>query len=409
MVLLKNNGILPLEGVKNVALFGATSVDFVAGGTGSGNVNKAYVVNLAQGLENAGFILDEDMKDFYQKYVDFQRVNRLAAPYEGTGLLLGEAKVPETAISRSFVDKQVKDNDVAIVVLGRNAGEGADRKVADDFELTAVERALLGDVCNAFHLAGKKVVVVLNVGGVIETASWKNLPDAILLAWQPGQEGGDAVTDVLTGKVNPSGKLPMTFPLDFLDHPYYYNFPLGSEPRGNRRFYGGNAQPVKNVDYTNYEEGIWVGYRYFDTQGVEVSYPFGFGLSYTTFRYGKPVVKADKDGGFTASVTVTNTGSVAGKEVVEVYVAAPAGGLEKPAKELKAFGKTGLLAPGASETLSFHVSAYELASFNEDANQWETAAGTYTVLFGKNELEAPVSGTFTQKKAATFPVSDAWK
>lgn len=411
MVLLKNDGILPLKGVKNVALFGATSVDFVAGGTGSGNVNKAYVVNMAEGLENAGFVLDGDLKDYYEKYVAFEKVNQHAGLFEDTGILLGEAKIKEAVLSQKFVDQQVKDNDVAILVFGRNSGEAADRVVEGDFELSAVERQLLGNVCNAFHLAGKKVVVVLNIGGVIETASWKALPDAILCAWQPGQEGGDAVADVLTGKVNPSGKLPMTFPVAFMDHPSSFNFPLGNEPKPNpfASLFGGTKNPVKNVEFTNYDEGIWVGYRHFDTKGVDVSYPFGFGLSYTTFQYSKPLVKATKDGGFTASVTVTNTGSVPGKEAVQLYVAAPAGGLEKPAKELKAFAKTGLLAPGASETLTFSVSAYELASFNEEANLWETAAGTYTVLFGRNVADVPVSGAFTLNKAATFPVSSAWK
>ena len=334
----------------------------------------------------------------------------MANPSEDVAVLLGDAKVEEANVSRYFVDQQVKDNDIAILVIGRNSGEGADRRVEDDFEISAAERQLMGDVCNAFHLAGKKVVVVLNIGGIIETASWKNLPDAILCAWQPCQEGGDAVADVLTGKVNPSGKLPMTMPVAFLDHPSSFNFPLGNEPKPHpyAALFGGKQEPVKNVDYTPYEEDIWIGYRHFDTHGVPVSYPFGYGLSYTTFEYSKPVVKANNEGGFTASVTVTNTGSVAGKEVVEVYVAAPAGGLEKPAKELKAFAKTGLLAPGASETLTFNVDSYILASFNEKANQWERAAGTYRVYFGKNELEAPLQGTFSLKKADTFPVSDAY-
>ena len=409
MVLLKNDGgVLPLEGVKNIALFGATSVDFVAGGTGSGNVNKAYVVNLVQGLENAGFTLDAELKDFYAKYVDFARLNAKALPLESAGVLLGEAKIEEAPISRSFIDGKVAGNDMAIVVIGRNSGEGADRRVENDFDLSATERELLGNVANAFHLAGKKVVVVLNIGGVIETASWKSIPDAILLAWQPGQEGGDAVADVLTGKVNPGGKLPMTFPVQYIDHPSSFNFPLGNEGRSRGFFFGGEREPVNHVDYTDYAEGIWVGYRHFDTFGKEVSYPFGYGLSYTTFEYSKPVVKAGKDGGFTASVTVRNTGSVAGREVVEVYVSAPAGGLEKPARELKAFGKTKALAPGESQTLSFEVSAYELASFNEAANRWETAAGKYTVGFGRSVADIPAGASFQLKKAATFPVSEAW-
>ncbi|MBR4771460.1 MAG: glycoside hydrolase family 3 C-terminal domain-containing protein [Bacteroidales bacterium] len=408
MVLLKNDGgVLPLDGVKNVALFGATSVDFVAGGTGSGNVNKAYVVNMVQGLENAGFKLDESLKDFYQKYVDFARINPKDIPLGGTGILLGEAKVDEAPVTRAFVESKVAGNDMAIVVIGRNSGEGADRQVEDDFDLSATERSLLSNVCNAFHLAGKKVVVVLNIGGVIETASWKAMPDAILLAWQPGQEGGDAVADVLTGKVNPSGKLPMTFPVQFTDHRSSYNFPLGNEPSGTSAFsfMGDNTRTtVNHVDYTKYEEDIWVGYRYFDTFGKEVSYPFGFGLSYTSFEYSKPTVTVAKDGTVTANVLVTNSGKIAGKEAVGLYVSAPAGGLEKPAKELKAFAKTRLLAPGESQVLSFKVTPYELASFNEAANRWEAAAGTYTFGFGRNVSDIPVQFKATVKAAQTFSV-----
>jgi beta-glucosidase len=410
MVLLKNDdNVLPLKDVKNIALFGATSVDFVAGGTGSGNVNKAYVVNMVQGLENAGFKLDESLKDYYKKYVDFARIDARDIPNGGSvGILLGEAKIAEAPVAKSFVESKVAANDAAIVIIGRNSGESEDRRVEDDFDLSAAERSLLTNVCNAFHLAGKKVIVVLNIGGVIETASWKALPDAILCAWQPGQEGGDAVADVLTGKVNPSGKLPMTFPVQFVDHKSSFNFPLGNEPTGKSdfSFIGDDTRnTVNHVDFTKYDEGIFVGYRWFETFGKEVSYPFGFGLSYTTFDYSKPTVTVAKDGTVTAKVIVTNTGKVAGKEAVGLYVSAPAGGLEKPAKELKAFAKTRLLAPGESQTLTFSVNAYDLASFNEQANRWETAAGTYTFGFGRNVRDIPVSFQAVIKNAATFAVS----
>ena len=404
MVLLKNeDGVLPLKGTEKVALFGISSVDFVAGGTGSGNVNKAYVVNMVQGLENAGFTLVESLKDFNQKYVDFQKLNMRIG---GESILLGESKVPETGLSKTYINSLVPESDLAIVVIGRNAGEGGDRRVDNDFNLTETERQLLNDVTTAYHLAGKKVVVVMNIGGVIETASWKNLADAILLAWQPGQEGGDAVADVLTGKVNPSGKLPMTFPVAYMDHPSSYNFPTGLETSGRRGRNG--SEGVKNWDYTDYAESIWVGYRWFTTQDKAVSYPFGYGLSYTTFEYSKPVVKADRDGNITASVTVTNTGKVAGKEAVQLYVAAPAGGMEKPARELKAFDKTKLLAPGESETLTFSITPYELASFNIDANEWETAAGSYTFYFSKNVNDLSTSAKVSLKKAGSYEVTDAY-
>ncbi len=406
MVLLKNDdAVLPLSGSEKIALYGASSIDFVAGGTGSGNVNKAYVISLVEGLKNAGFALNEDITEYYQKYVDFQKVN--GKVNGSSNVLLGEDKIAEPSISRSFIERQEPQSDIAIVVIGRNSGEGGDRRVDNDFNISEAERQLLNDVTTVYHKAGKKVVVVLNIGGVIETATWKTLPDAILCAWQPGQEGGDAIADVLTGKVNPSGKLPMTFPVNYMDHLSSLNFPQGNE-RKPFSFFGGPAAEVENLDYTEYEEGIWVGYRHFNTHGVDVSYPFGYGLSYTTFEYSKLTVKANADGSFTATVNVTNTGNTAGKEVVELYVTAPAGGLEKPERELKAFAKTKNLAPGESQTLSFSVSAYELASFNEEANQYETAAGEYKVIAAKNALCNSQTATFKVKNASTFAVTEAF-
>ena len=401
VVLLRNEAALPLKGTEKVALYGVSSVDFVAGGTGSGDVNKAYVVNMVEGMQNAGFTLDKSLVDYYYAYKAYDKAQK-GLNNSGFSWFFSR-KLSEVAIPADAIAAESKANDVAVVVLGRNAGEGADRKMMDDFELTAVERELLQNVSTSFHARGKKVIVVLNVGGVIETNSWKNLVDAIVLPWSPGQEGANAVADVLIGKVNPSGKLPMTFPVNFMDHPSSANFPYNYQQGASRAFSWGPRQPQKDVDYTNYEEGIWVGYRHFVTRGVEVSYPFGFGLSYTTFAYSKPTVKAVDDG-FQASITVTNTGSVAGKEVVELYVSAPAGGLDKPARELKAFAKTRELKPGESQTLTLKVSAYELASFNEAASAWEAAAGNYKVQFGASVDDIRSTAAFTLKKAQSWPV-----
>ena len=401
MVLLRNEDkTLPVASGKKVALFGISSLDFVAGGTGSGNVNKAYVVNMKEGLENAGFTVDQALMNFYQAQLDYNRALAALGGGNGRYILLGSAKAAEVAIPEAAVNNQARNNDLAVVVIGRNAGEGADRKMVDDFDLTNIERELLRNVSTAFHAEGKKVVVVLNVGGVIETNSWKNMADAILLPWSPGQEGANAVADVLTGKANPSGKLPMTFPINFMDHPSSANFPYNYDRNAGNQGRG-PQQPRKDVDYTNYEEGIYVGYRYFASAGKEVSYPFGYGLSYTTFSYTKPVVKAVSDG-FEATVTVTNTGSVAGKEVVELYVSAPAGGLEKPACELKGFVKTRELKPGESQTVTVKVSNYELASFNEAASAWEAAAGTYKVAFGASVADVRASASYQLKKAVSW-------
>jgi len=420
MVLLKNDGALPMSSdIKKVALFGLNAYKSIAGGTGSGNVNKPYIRNIDEGLKAAGLQVDAPLAKFYADYRTYsESASAIDAPSEGMfgGLMLGEAVLAECAVAKTAVEASVARNDAAVIVIGRNAGEGDDRRVEGDFLLTNEERDLLTNACNAYQKAGKKVIVVLNIGGVIETASWKAQPDAILLAWTPGQEVGNSVADVLTGKSNPSGKLSMTFPNNYFDIPSSANFPYeGNKPKQANDYAEilaamGMSMPSnvrKDIDETRYEEGIWVGYRYFDTANKAVSYPFGFGLSYTTFAYSAPVVKADKAGNVTASITVKNTGSVAGKEAVQVYVSAPAGGMVKPEKELKAFAKTKELQPGESQVLTFKVTPYELASFNEDANQWETAAGTYTVKIGANVEDIKATGTFAIKAAQTFPVSDA--
>ena len=404
MVLLKNDGgTLPMKEVKNVAVFGITAYDFIAGGTGSGDVNKAYTIDLMQGITNAGLTVTEDLKNLYYDYKKFQE-SKDAAKFANT-FRWGKPVLPELEVASRIVSNQAKKADIALVCLGRQAGEGSDRHIENDFNLTEVERNLLNDVCLYFHQAGKKVVVILNMGNVIETASWKGMPDAILMAWQPGQEGGNSVVDVLTGKANPSGKLTMTFPIAAADIPALANYPNVGIPevRGWR-----SRGPIKNTDYTLHQEGIYVGYRYFNTNDIAVSYPFGFGLSYTTFSYSKPVVKATKDG-FTATITVTNIGAVAGKEAVQLYVSAPGGGLEKPANELKAFAKTRELQPGESQTLTMTVSAYDLASYNEATQAWETAAGRYTVKFGANVEDIRATAPFTQAKPQSFPGHDVCK
>ena len=404
IVLLRNEKeALPLKGNEKVALYGISAIDFVAGGTGSGDVNKAYVVNMQDAMENAGFTLDKNLAEYYKAFIAYDKAQ--TALNGTTFSWFSRRKLSEIAIPAAAIESEAQLNDVAVIVIGRNAGEGADRRQIDDFELTNVERELLRDVSTAYHAAGKKVVVVLNIGGVIETASWKNMVDAIVLPWSPGQEGANAVADVLTGKVNPSGKLPMTFPMNFMDHPSSANFPYNYNGGNQMRGFGGFGQRQlrKDVDYTDYAEDIWVGYRHFTTKGVEVSYPFGYGLSYSYFVYSKPVVKATADG-FEASVTVTNQGKVAGKEVVEVYVHAPEGGLEKPERELKAFAKTKLLAPGESQTVTVKVDNYSIASFNEAKSAWEAPAGNYQVMFGANVSDIRAQAPYKMKKAQSWAV-----
>ena len=411
LVLLENNGVLPLKDVKNVALYGTGAFDFIAGGTGSGNVNKAYVRNIAEGLRLNGLEVDKDIETWYSQYIAFTKTQlKNNTPDNGLGILLGDPVVPEMEVSRDFMERKVKSTDIAVFTISRNAGEGDDRKAADgDWTLTGQERQMLQTLADLYHAAGKKLVVVLNIGGVIETASWKHIPDAILLAWTPGQEGGYAVADVLTGAANPSGKLPMTFPVSYFDIPSSANFPhnyKGGNSIDLAALMGGTRAPRvlrKDIDYTEYAEDLMVGYRYFTTKGVGVSYPFGFGLSYTTFQYSKPSVKVAKDGTVTATITVKNTGSVAGKEAVQLYVSAPSGGLDKPACELKAFAKTRELKPGESQTLTMTIAPYTLASFNEGTSAWEAAAGNYKALFGASVADIRATAAFKLAKAQSWP------
>ncbi|MCF0179670.1 MAG: glycoside hydrolase family 3 C-terminal domain-containing protein, partial [Bacteroidales bacterium] len=277
----------------------------------------------------------------------------------------------------------------AIITLGRISGEFLDR-TTENFNLSAEEVNLVKAVCGAFHAAGKKVIVVLNIGGVIETASWKNMPDAILLAWQAGQEGGNSVADVLAGKVSPSGKLPMTWPIKLEDHASTKNFPRAENFDINLNVFMGKeeekTEPREFWDYTNYRENIFVGYRWFDKQNLEVSYPFGYGLSYSSFEYSNATIKSE-NGVVTVTVDVKNNGNVEAKEVVEVYAAAPGLDLEKPAKELRAYSKTKSLKAGESQTITMTFAEADLASYNESKSAWVVEAGDYKVLVGASSRD----------------------
>jgi len=402
IVLLKNNGALPWKDgkIKTVALFGENSYDFLSGGTGSGCVHPPYVVDMLTGLKNAGINSSATLTDIYRKYIDYARVKFQAERHPAKWFqteMMGQQKYPEIGISPIAIDKEVASADAAIITIGRQAGEGIDRDIATEFNLVPEEQALIKDVCNAFHQAGKPVVVIINSGSVIETASWSGYPDAILCAWQPGMEGGNSVADLLMGKVNPSGKLTMTWPLAATDHPSTKGYP------GTMDFYTyevtrGYTGQVAGYDYTNHDEDIYVGYRFFDTFNREVAYPFGFGLSYTTFEMSKPMVKAKGKDAVEVSITVKNTGAISGKEVAQVYVQAPKGKLEKPAQELKAFAKTRELQPGESQTLTMTIPVRDLASFDEVGSQWLTEAGNYTFRIGNSSRNLPLSASLTLKE-----------
>jgi beta-glucosidase len=394
MVLLRNEGVLPLASSAKLALFGNTSYRMITGGTGSGDVNEAYTISLVQGLKEAGHGVDGALADAYTAYLaDEEKKNPpVQGPFRPPTL------IAERAVSKDEIERTSREADIALVTIGRNSGEFRDRKKEDDFELTAAEKALLEDVASAFHAQKKKLLVVLNVGGVIEIASWRDVPDAILLAWQPGQESGYAISDVLLGRTPPSGKLATTFPVKWEDVPSSAGFPgkvlEGPDPNA-RGFMAGGARAAE----VTYDDDIWVGYRHYATKGVKAAYAFGYGLSYTSFGYsGLRLSGKDFQKELTATVKVANTGKAAGREVVQLYVSAPGKSATKPALELKAFGKTKLLKPGESQTLSFTLQARDLASFDAASSSWVAEAGSYTVKVGASSEDIRQTATFAKAK-----------
>ena len=397
MVLLKNNAALPIRGLKTVALFGVNSYDFMSGGLGSGAVNVGYSVDMVTGLKNIGVATTPQLTEIYQNYVKYAKAKLKADKNPMMWFLnQGQPKLDEIDITERCVANEEPKADAAIITIGRQAGEGMDRQINGEFNLSKTEQDMIFRVSDAFHAKGKRVIVIINSGSVMETASWRDRVDAILVAWQPGIEGGNSVADILTGKVNPSGKLTMTWPIAATDHPSTANFAKEYDMYTYKNMEGWGKGNIPGVDFSNHEEDIYVGYRYFDTFKKNVAYPFGFGLSYTTFEMGKPSVKANGKN-IEVSVTVKNTGKVAGKQVAQVYVTAPKGAYEKPAKELKAFGKTRELKPGESQTLKMTLEKRDLASFDEANSQWKVDAGNYLFQVG-TDVES-IKGTATLKVA----------
>jgi len=404
MVLLKNEGsALPLASdIKKLAVFGNTSYEIITGGTGSGDVNEAYSVSLVEGLQNAGYTLNQNLMDLYNGYLKAVKEGRPRS----RGFMMGSIPVPELVVNSDLANSMVNVADAALITIGRNSGEGYDRKAEKgDFYLTDSEFDLIKTVSEIFHSKNKKVIVILNIGGVIETASWKSYPDAILLAWQGGQETGNSIADVLSGKVNPSGKLASTFPVKYDDVPSAKNFPgkvidQSQQQQGEQDMISAFMRP--RASEVTYEEGIYVGYRYYNTFNVPVSYEFGYGLSYTTFEYSNLKLSSETfSKSLTVSVDVKNTGKVAGKEVVQLYLSAPAVRLHKPESELKGFAKTRLLQPGESQTLTFVLDPMSLASFDEATSSWIADAGKYTVKIGASSRDIKLTGQFNLTKDIT--------
>ena len=400
IVLLKNEkNTLPISKKNKVALFGKIAYHLIPYGTGSGSVrSNKYAISVNEGLQSAGFKVLDEIQKSYTALIEKIKTENLVPPYfdnpkmrADNGIkgnqapphfkerLVAFSKEPPIAVADIL--KYESKSDVAVITLGRSAGENYENGY---LPITEVELELVKNVSAVFHAKGKKVIVVLNVGGVWETASWRDYVDAILLAWQPGQEGGYAIADILKGIVNPSGKLPDSFPIKYEDVPSAPTFP---------------GVPEEEPIYSLYNDGIYVGYRYYDSFNVPTAYEFGYGLSYTSFDYSDLKLSSNSfSSNLKVTVTVKNAGKVAGKEVAQLYLAAPSTNIEKPVHELKGFAKTKLLKPGESQQLFFKLDERSLASFWSGIDAWVADKGDYQVRIGASSKDIRLKASFNLAK-----------
>ena len=386
-VLLENEGqALPLRDGERVAVFGRMAFHYYKSGLGSGGlVNTRYVVGILDALKECeGVHLDEKLMGIYEDWIKEN-------PYdEGQGW----GRVPwcqkEMDVTEEMLDC-ARRNDVSLVVIGRTAGEDQDNNAkAGSYCLTETEEDMIRRVCEV----SERTVVVLNVGNTIDM-SWveKYRPQAVLYVWQGGQEGGNGVADVLTGKVCACGKLTDTIAADIKDYPSTENF----------------GDPFKNY----YKEDIYVGYRYFETFAKDkVLYPFGYGLSYTTFETRAEILKNTGDE-ITVSVTVSNTGEVRGKEVVQVYVKVPQGKLGNPARKLIGFAKTKELAPGEQEEVCIVIQKYDMASYDDSGvtghkSCYVLEEGTYEIFVGSDVRSAVSVGCYEEEFRVIEELEEAY-
>ena len=374
-VLLRNeDGVLPLQKGQRVSIFGRTQFEHYKSGTGSGGmVNAPYVTNITDSLKEDGTVqVNEVLEAQYREWLKDH-------PFDiGEGWAMEPWNQEEMPVSEELARQAAEQSDLAIVVLGRTAGEDKDNSAAEgSYLLTAAEEEILRNVCNAFA----RTIVVLNVGNIMDM-KWvdRYQPQAVLYVWQGGQEGGRATVDVLTGKVNPGGKLSDTIAEDIEDYPSTENF----------------GDPVENF----YTEDIYVGYRYFETFARDkVKYPFGFGLSYTRFQT-ESMGLAVQGTEATVIEKVTNVGSMSGRETIQVYVEAPQGKLGKPLRQLAAYAKTEELKPGASEELILKAELTELASYDDSGvtghkSCYVLEAGDYIFYVGTDVRSAREVGRVT--------------
>ena len=402
MVLLKNeNSILPLAKETKIALYGSGTVVTIKGGMGSGDVNERYCVSIREGLEKAGFtIANPEWCDGYQKLYDEKRqlwiddMRDFSKKNPGEFFQYYADNVFERPVGECPTECQA---DVALYCISRNAGEGADRDAKKgDYYLNDGEREMLREVCKLYD----NVIVVINAGGIIDLSFLDEEPsiNAVLHISQPGMEGGNAVADVISGKVSPSGRLTDTWAIDYEDYPSSATF---SHNNGN-------------VDDDNYTEDIYVGYRYFDTFDVPYRYGFGYGISYSSFSVAATGLELGEDAkSFRVKADIKNVGKFEAKDVIQVYVSAPRTKLQKEFRRLVGFTKTHSLKNDRSTEIDVNIPVERLASFDESTHEWKLEKGIYIVWIGESlDDSKPVYGleikedTVLSKVRAICPVKD---
>ncbi len=363
IILLQNSdSTLPLAKDTSVAVFGNGAFKTVFGGAGSGSVSANTYVSIMDGVRKAdGLSLYNAQNNPFKDCAEHDALD----------------PSKDVEVTETYAREMAAGADVALIVISRGSTEGADRStLKGDFLLNDTEAAMIDRITDAFHAKGKKVIVALNMGSPMEVVSWRDKVDAILYVGYAGQGTGTALASVLTGELNPSAKTAMTWPLDYDSTPAADYFP-------------GNA-----ADVTYYED-IYVGYRYYATFGVDVAYPFGYGLSYTSFAYSDFTVKQNPDGTLTATVTVKNTGAKAGREIVQFYVTKPETLQEQAKLELCSFGKTKLLAPEESETLTLTVRTEALMTYDTENSRWVMDKGDYILSLGSSSADIRETAAFT--------------
>lgn len=386
IVLLKNEEhLLPLKKGSKLALFGSGASRTVKGGTGSGDVNERKSISIFEGLKDAGFVittekwLREYEEEYKRKRLEWKE-EILEKTRSGTDFFTAYSTSPFQVPAGPEI--YTTDADVAVFVLARNAGEGADRRAEKgDYFLSDEEYMLLSDICDKYE----KVILLLNSGGVVDLSFLEKLPkiQAVLTVSQPGQEGGTAVADVISGLVSPGGKLTDTWAVSYNDYPNAGTF---SHNNGN-------------IEKEKYEEGIYVGYRYFDTFEIPVRYGFGYGLSYASFTINTAWIETSENGEVRVKVKVRNSSQeFSGKEVVQLYVSLPVGKLEKEFRRLCAFSKTRILAPKEEETIELTFDAQTLASFDESRAAWILEPGCYGIYVGSSLGESTLEGILKVKQ-----------